>query len=115
VIFNFERALVGFTPQRIVTEGTITFNAAVCTILMALAAQSLPAREPILEPFSFAPYIWRTVLLGSGCAVLMTFVGWWLKGVLYGPQHAPGAGLHIRFGPSATATKEKLKPGDKHP
>ena len=115
VIFNFERALVGFVPQRIVTEGTITFNAVVCTVLMALGAQLVGVRGLVPEPSSFAPWIWRTVLLGSGGAVLMTFTGWWAKGLLYGPRHAPGAGLHIRFGPNATAIREKPRPGDQHP
>ena len=30
VIFNFERALVGFSPHRLVTEGVITLNAIIC-------------------------------------------------------------------------------------
>ena len=33
IAFNFERALPRFSPGRIVTEGTITFNGIIATVL----------------------------------------------------------------------------------
>jgi len=115
VVFNFERALVGFTPQRIVTEGTITFNAVICTVLMALGAQWVGIREAIAEPVSYIPWLSRTVLFGAAGALLVTLFGYWFKHLLYGTEHAPGAGLHIRFGPNATAIRDKPKPTERHP
>jgi len=116
VVFNFERALVGFTPQRLVTEGLITLNAVICTILMALGAQGVPAREPISQAIvSYSGWIWTTVIVGLIAMVLMTLAEWRITHAIYGNRHAPGAGLHMRFGPNATATKAKPKAGHEHP
>src|SRR5205823_3140730 len=52
VVGNFERAIVAFAPQRLVTEGVIHLNAALCTALALLApllAPSLPAKSPELS------------------------------------------------------------------
>src|SRR5438874_9108180 len=40
VVANFERALVGFAPQRLVTEGVIFLNAVLCTgICLGITAE----------------------------------------------------------------------------
>ena len=38
VVGNFDRAQVSFTPQRLVTEGVIHFNAGLCTVMLLFCA-----------------------------------------------------------------------------
>ncbi len=113
VIFNFERALVGFSPHRLVTEGVITFNAIICTVLMAVGAQTVP--EQVGIPFSFTELVWKVGLYGIVVMVGTTVIFWVIKHGLYGKEHAPGAALHIRFGPDSNAPKEKPKASQPHP
>lgn len=113
VIFNFERALVGFSPHRLVTEGTITLNAIICTVLMALGAQAIPKQTGSL--FSFTDWLWKTSLWGIAVMLGSTVVFWGIKHLLFGKAHAPGAALHIRFGEDSNAPKEKPKVGQPHP
>ena len=126
VIFNFERALVGFSPHRLVTEGVITLNAIICTVLMVLGAQAIPTptgMRDILGPtpqqtgslFSFTEWIWKTSFWGIAVMVGTTVAFWGIKHALYGKEHAAGAALHIRFGPDSNAPKEKPKAGQLHP
>ena len=113
VIFNFERALVGFSPHRLVTEGVIILNAIFCTVLMGLGPLGVPKQTAGL--FSFTPWVWATLLWGGVVLVGTSFVFWGMKHLLYGKGHAPGASLHIRFGPDSNAPKAKPKSGDRHP
>lgn len=116
VVFNFERALVGFTPQRLITEGVITFNAVVCTMLIALGVQWVSIREPVSQiAISYAGWVGKIMIAGAIAMALATLAEWRLTHAIYGHEHAPGAGLHIRFGPNATATKTKPQPGRRHP
>jgi len=116
VIFNFERALVGFTPQRLITEGVIIFNAVLCTVLVALSGHLMPVQEPVsLLIIPYTSWITKTVIWGFLATLLTTLAAWRITHAIYGNSHAPGAGLHIRFGPDATATKEKPKTGQEHP
>ncbi len=113
VIFNFERALVGFSPHRLVTEGVITLNAIICTVLMAVGAQTVPKQLP--GALSFTDLLWKTALWGVVMMVGTTVAFWGIKHALYGKQHAPGAALHIRFGADSNAPKEKPTAGQPHP
>ena len=113
VIFNFERALVGFSPHRLVTEGTIILNAIICTVLMALGAQAIPKQTGSL--FSFTDWLWKTSLWGIAVMIVSSLAFWGIKHVLFGKEHAPGAALHIRFGKASNAPKEKPKAGQPHP
>lgn len=115
VIFNFERALVGFSPHRLVTEGVITFNAVVCTLLVALGPRSIPMPLPTEGLPNYAGWIGTTVVVGLIVMALTTLIFWGITYALYGGTHAPDAALHIRFGPNATATKAKPKAGAEHP
>lgn len=59
--------------------------------------------------------IQKTVIIGTIVMVLITLAEWGITHAIYGNKHVPGAGLHIRFGPDATATKDKPEAGQKHP
>ena len=113
VIFNFERALVNFSPHRLVTEGVITLNAIICTVLVAIGPQTITKQTG--STFSFSAWIWTTALWGVVLIVGTTFAFWGIKHALYGKEHAPGASLHIRFGKDSNAPKEKPEAGEPHP
>ena len=113
VVFNFERALVRFSPHRLVTEGVITLNAIICTVLVAIGTQVVP--KQIGNQFLFAEWLWKVPIWGFVVMVGTTFAFWGIKHALYGKQHAPGASLHIRFGKDSNAPIEKPKAGEPHP
>ena len=115
VVFNFERALVGFAPQRIVTEGVITLNAVVCTVLLALGTQAVSTREATSQAMPYTGLILNMVIVGIIAMILTTLAEWLITHAIYGHNQAPGSGLHIRFGPNATATKTKPEADARHP
>ena len=115
VVGNFERALVAFAPQRLVTEGVIFLNAVLCTTGVLATA-----REPEVEPsapksFSWRPTLKRTVAIGFALAVLSVLGDWAVVRGIYGDTSARYAGKHIRFGPDRTASTQKPAPGLPHP
>jgi hypothetical protein len=114
VIGNFERALVSFAPQRLVTEGVIYLNAVICSVLLLLGNRR--ALAPSWQvPMKYGPLIKNTVAIGLITALAGILADWGITRAIYADQFAGHAGLHIRFGPKATATKEKPAPGNPHP
>ncbi len=112
VIGNFERALVGFAPQRLITEGVIQVNAILCTALILRApglAETLPAGQVSSVPWS--KLAWR----GLATLILATALPWASLRLLNGDQQIGYASRHIRFGPQATATREKPAADRPHP
>jgi hypothetical protein len=117
VIGNFTKAVVAFAPERLVTEGPITLNALLCTLMVLLWARQTPQRtsEPIPELIAdssvgvvpdYGPSIRRTAALGTAVAVLSILLCWGSVRTLYGNTFAGYAGHHIRFGPHATSNHE---------
>jgi hypothetical protein len=117
VIGNFERALVAFAPQRLVTEGVIHLNAVACTLIVLLA----PVERGRVVPVSasplpiFSPIIKRTLVVGVLAMALSVLADWGIVRALYGDQFAGYAGRHIRFGPNATAVSRPPARGQPHP
>jgi hypothetical protein len=107
VVGNFERALVGFTAQRLVTEGVIYLVALISTLILLLsAAPAMPAGEP--QPVVPSRARWplaATVAVGATAAILSIVVDWAIVRAIYGDRFAGHAGLHIRFGPKATINR----------
>jgi hypothetical protein len=110
---NFERAVVGFAPQRLVTEGVIHFNAVACSLLMLLCvpAPFAPTVAAVVKPLSLR----RVAALGLLGTILSLAADWAVTRAVWGNQFAGHAALHIRFGSNATATKEKPAAGKPHP
>jgi hypothetical protein len=104
VVGNFERALVSFRPQRLVTEWVIALNAAICTLLMLLEAGRGPALAGPPE-VSLRPALRRVLGVGVIVSALAILANWALVRAVYGDRFAGHAGLHIRFGPNATVNK----------
>ena len=114
VIGNFERAVVSFSPQRLVTEGVIFLNAALCTIGIFLSA---PAAD---RDFPTSTFLWsrllpKIILVGLVATALSVLVDWAGVRAIFGDRPAGNASKHIRFGPNATATKNKIPHGVPHP
>jgi len=116
VSFNFERALVAFTPQRIITEGVIALNAVVCTCLVAMGAGAVLLRQPVSVPgVDLGFRLWATVVIGFAASAVFTLAFWQGKRRWIGDVHVSHASLHIRFGSDRTAIKEKPRVGEAHP
>ena len=111
VVFNFERALPGFTPGRIITEGSMTLNAVACTVLVAVGASAVP----LLEPQPVASSAWAPAWIAAVGVVVVPFVGLAAAMALFGANPVTDAGLNIRFGPNRTVTKDRPSRGAAHP
>ena len=113
VNFNFALKIVEFTPRRLVTEGVITFNAVICTILAALVVRTDAFHQPLfLSAGSFAAWIGYTSCVGLAATVAFTLFEWGLTHALFGRRHIPFAFRHIRFGPDATIREEVTAAGE---
>jgi hypothetical protein len=109
VIGNFERALVAFKDQRLVTEGVIHANAVLCAVIL-LTSDPLRVGRSIQagDPTSAAPIRWaRLLAVGTASALLAIAIDWAIVRAIYGDHFAGHAGLHIRFGPNATIDSSK--------
>jgi hypothetical protein len=114
VLGNFERALPSFAPQRLVTEGVIFLNATVCTAGIFLSAPTAERVAPVAL-HDWSAWLRRAVVAGSIATILTVVAEWAVVRGIYGDKQAGYAAKHIRFGPDATATKEKPKGGLPHP
>jgi len=114
VIGNFERALVSFAPQRLVTEGVIFLNATLCTVGIFLSAPAAERAFPKTE-FAWSRLLPKTIAVGVAVIALSVLADWAVTRAIYGDRQAPHASRHIRFGPDATAITAKPKPGVPHP
>jgi hypothetical protein len=107
VMGNFERALVGFTAQRLVTEGVIYAVALIATLILLLwASPGVPAGKP--QPAAPSRARWplaATVAVGAAAAIVSIVLDWAIVRAIYGDRFAGHAGLHIRFGANATINR----------
>jgi hypothetical protein len=102
---NFMKAVVAFTPQRLVTEGVITVNALFCTLMALLWARE--ARQPhIAADAGYGLSIKRTLAMGGIIFVVSSLTYWGAVRAIYGNTFAGYAGHHIRFGPRQTSNRE---------
>ena len=113
VIFNFERALINFSAGRMITEGTIAFNAILCTVLVTIGPHLISKQTG--SEFSFSDWLMYLPIWGIGIMVGTSLLFWGIKHAIYGKEHAPGAAVHIRFGEESNAPKAKPKAGEPHP
>lgn len=113
---NFERAVVSFTSTRLITEGVIFLNAAVCTLILLF---NLP--KPVVgignqsQPMAYGLLIKKAVAIGLLGAALSIVAEWGTTRAIYGNEFAGGGKRQIRFGSEATATTAKPQAGQPHP
>lgn len=114
VIANFERALPGFSEQRLLTEWVITVNAALATVLVLVLPNPISARVPELGIFdyhaSFSRARWGLVaVLLVVCVVFPMTVRARYEGAFTGH-----AGKGTRFGADAAWRTSPILKGQKH-
>jgi hypothetical protein len=109
VIANFVKAVVGFAPQRLVTEGTIHINALLCTLMALLWVRQSDFKPGDTEN-PYEPAIRRTLQLGLAVMALAVLLNWGAVRAVYGNQFAGSADKWIRFGPHATRRKSPSPP-----
>ena len=108
VVFNFERAIVAFAAQRLVTEGVLYLVALACTLVLLFAPQSgtETGTEQTQEPaVAKRSGLTATVGMGLVAAMLSIFADWAIVRAIHGDRPDKHAGLNIRFGPRATITQ----------
>lgn len=105
VVGNFVKAIVAFAPQRLVTEGVITVNALLCTLMALLWARDIMQLQ-IAPRADYTPLLKRTLATGFALLALSTFAYWGIVRALYGDTSAGGARRQIRFGPSTTSKRD---------
>ena len=103
---NFERELVVFTGQRLVTEGVLYVVALACTLTLLLPPTvHRSGNESIPDPMGRERAgLARTVVVGLVIAIATIVADWAIVRAIHGDRYAGGdyAGLNIRFGPNAT-------------
>ena len=99
---NFERALVRFTAQRLVTEGVIGAVALACTALVLAWPPPIRLAAPARATGPGRRWLVRTLAAGLLAAAGSILLDWAVVRAIYGDQFAGHANLHIRFGPKAT-------------
>jgi hypothetical protein len=105
VVGNFERALVAFTAERLVTEGVILVVALTCTLILLWAPEpcgTSSAEPPAPRRAHRETGLATTIAVGIVVALLSILADWAVVRAIYGNRFAGHAGKHIRFGPSAT-------------
>lgn len=113
VVANFERALPGFSAQRILTEGVIFVNAILVTG-MILVWPAAGKRVPERGLYDFEPAFTRS-LLGVLAAVLIATLGMtYTVRCVYDGKFTGHAGKGTRFGEDATWRVAPIEKGKKH-
>ena len=105
MVFNFERAVVAFAPQRLVTEGVLYLVALASTLVVLLTAAPGELSSEVLPaavPTGRRAGLRVAVAAGVLAAALSIVADWGIVRAIYGDRHAGHSALHIRFGPRAT-------------
>jgi hypothetical protein len=114
VVGNFERALVGFAEQRLVTEGTIFVNGLIATLLILCFARD---REPVPVVASDPDYgqLTRRVVVGglAGLA-LLTALFTAIVHETYGDRHDGWGNRNLRVGPDADWRMHPILKSEQH-
>ena len=100
VIANFAKALVAFHESRIATEGTIMFNALICTVLILGWARQAD-EAPALRAADYALYIRRALALTALLLLSTTLLYTAGFRAIYGDKPAGWGGGNLRLGPNA--------------
>lgn len=102
IIFNFEKALGGFTESRLATEGVLFVNAVIATFMINCCVRE--QENPDLPPESPADYrllFQRSFIALTAALAFATFAFTGVVRLVYGDHFAGHAGNQRRFGPEA--------------
>lgn len=106
---NFDRAIAGFTDQRLITEAVIFLNGTlVIALLLSLTGPGVTV--PAVGRIHYGRDLRRIFLRGVASAVLLAFALTGMVRWVYDGQFAGHAGKHMRFGVDA---EWRVKPTEK--
>jgi hypothetical protein len=100
VVGNFEKALVGFHEQRLVTEGLFFVNGLIATFLI-LVYPPQSETEPTASPADYAGIFRRSMIRGVTALVAGILVYTGITRAIYGDEFNGFGGNHRRFGVQA--------------
>jgi hypothetical protein len=102
IIFNFEKALGGFTESRLATEGVLFFNAVIATFMINYFARDREEGAiPLESPAHYGPLFKRSVIAMLAAAAFATIAFTGIARMVYGDHFAGHAGNLRRFGEEA--------------
>ena len=110
VVGNFDKAVVNFHEQRLITEGTFFVNGMIATFLLLVYADPLPAKIRQGAEAGYSAIFRRSMLAGVVALLvgIVAFTG--ITRLIYGDQFIGFGGKNIRFGDQADwRTKPILK------
>jgi len=111
---NFEREIIVFRAQRLITEWVIFLNASLASFILIRYSATIPF--PVRRSADdFNPLIRKSLLAGLLFTLISIPVQWAGIRVVWGDDQAGGGKRQIRFGQNSTATTEKPQPGTPHP
>ena len=105
VAFNFERIVVAFQSQRLITEGVLYLVALACTAVLLFAPETReigPIESRLAPPEQKRSGLLSLAAVGVLAATVSIVADWAIVRAVYGDRYAGYARLHIRFGPRAT-------------
>jgi hypothetical protein len=117
VVGNFGMELTGFTEQRLLTEGVVTINAVLATIMIFLLPESAPEAPVAPTANNFGRLIGWGVLGTLLCAAIFPPIETLTVRAVYGdaPVHRAAPNVpETRFGPHATWKRSPLLRGSDH-
>lgn len=102
IIFNFEKALGGFTESRLATEGVLFVNAVIVTFMInCFAREREETAVPLESPVDYSPTFKRSLIAMIAAVTFATFAFTGIVRMIYGDHFAGHAGYHQRFGAEA--------------
>ena len=100
VVGNFEKAVVAFHEQRLITEGAFFVNGLIATFLLVTGAR--PDIKAPRAPESDYPGIFRKSMLAGTAALILGVLGFTgISRVIYGDKFDGFGGNQRRFGDQA--------------
>jgi len=114
VAMNFERAIVAFAEQRLITEGVILINACWTTVLVVLWTGAHAVDPPAVAEPNWKPPLGRRCLLGGVAGVLCCLFALATTLLAFGARPAEGGTPRYRFG-GPTSQASTPAPGQAHP
>lgn len=93
---NFMRALVAFSPDRLITEGVIYMNALLCSV-WALLRACAEHEEPLISSTNDTAVLKRSAVSGIALLLLTVLSAWGITRALYGDTVVGGGKKQVRF------------------
>ncbi|MAT14157.1 MAG: hypothetical protein CMJ46_02690 [Planctomyces sp.] len=115
VTANVSHALPGFAAQRLLTEGIITLNAILLTVLLlTVRRESLFINPQTASETNWGQMLRKSILVCALVALILPLVETGTVRAVYGDAHAGHAGMNFRFGPKADWKHEPNLKSEKH-